>query len=69
MRGVECDCPPSLCKAAPASAPVFLPKLRDFIALFAFATFMSLIAFASLWTENQRLMAQDQIDQEISWQR
>jgi hypothetical protein len=66
MRGVECDCPLSLCKAAPVTAPVFLPKKRDYFAVYAIAiVVVGSIAVAQLYTENKRLDGVDKVNQEI----
>ena len=66
LRGVECSCRPTECKAAPIRSPAVSFRLKDFAAVMAFGAFISLIAFAQLYTENKRLEGVDRVNQEIS---
>jgi hypothetical protein len=65
LRSIECDCQPDQCKAAPVSAPAITFRFKDFAAVLAFGAFISLIAFAQLYTENKRLEGVDKVNQEI----
>lgn len=70
MRGVECSCGPNECKAAPVRAPTVSFRFKDFAAVLAFGAFISLIAFAQLYTENKRLEGVDLVNRELSlWKR